>query len=524
MTLLLTACGSGKSDDSGDTIIIGFPAGYKPPEPNYDAPESVDPNFKSLEPALVEPYWVSALKMDDGDNTIKQMLLENERTIKFAFPLESPDYLPLTILGWAPATQNMKLVSHEIFSNLEAIVDVKIQESEIADGFNILVISQSIQANSSGFGYFPNNFYQIGSDIFISKQYSEPALLQNNLTNYDYEVLLHEIGHALGLKHPFSADKNNQSILNAYEDQSEFTAMSYDTAPSTFDGFFRPLDLMTLTKFYGVNSNYNSEDNTYNFSNSNGVFIIDGAGSDTVSMPHSILDIFIDLRPGTHSYEGNKSNFITAAKQLTISHGSEIENVVTGSGNDMIIGNELSNTIVSGGGDDKIFPGEGNDIINAGSGKNIIDLSEVIQSRDRIIIEKIVEDEHYENIYGFGQGILGDILDVSAFDLSSLTILPIVDVLNTPSGYIDNCLVRLFGNGLDHGDVLETQFEKAGILDKFYLSPNKLAILITAQSQNTGEEQNIFYVEENSGSVEAHYLATLVGNYLDIDNWSAENF
>ena len=52
------------------------------------------------------------------------------------------------------------------------------------------------------------NYFEIGSDVFISKSYAAPKFIATGLTNYDYEVLVHEIGHALGLKHPFEADRN----------------------------------------------------------------------------------------------------------------------------------------------------------------------------------------------------------------------------------------------------------------------------------------------------------------------------
>ena len=100
-------------------------------------------------------------------------------------------------------------------------------------------------------------------------------------------------------------------------------------------------------------------DDTYTFDNTNGTFIIDGNGVDTISQPNSTKNIFIDL-PATHSYEGKvKFNYI--GKSATISHGSEVENVETGSGNDKIVGNHLSNIIKSGAGDDEIFAGEGAD-------------------------------------------------------------------------------------------------------------------------------------------------------------------
>ena len=97
----------------------------------------------------------------------------------------------------------MVSAGREIFSKLNQILNVKFEESNTSEGFNNLVIAQSIQANTSGFSYFPNNYFQLGSDIFISKDYAKPLILPSRYTNYDYETLLHEIGHALGLKHPF---------------------------------------------------------------------------------------------------------------------------------------------------------------------------------------------------------------------------------------------------------------------------------------------------------------------------------
>ena len=185
-------------------------------------------------------------------------------------------------------------------------------------------------------------------DVFIAGEYANPSFLKGHITNYDYEVLVHELGHALGLKHPFEAHLSNTAKLSTYEDNTGNTAMSYDEDPATYNGTLRSLDWMALVKFYGLNPTYNGGDDTYGFSTSGGIFILDGGGTDTIAAQDTLFNVTIDLRPGAHSYLGSKSDYITAANQLTISHGSNIENVVTGMGDDTVIGTDSNNFISTG--------------------------------------------------------------------------------------------------------------------------------------------------------------------------------
>lgn len=61
-----------------------------------------------------------------------------------------------------------------------------------------------------------------------------------------YETLLHELGHALGLKHPFEGDPT----LPAAEDSSLYTLMSYDHVGGPY-ATFRPYDVAALNWLYG---------------------------------------------------------------------------------------------------------------------------------------------------------------------------------------------------------------------------------------------------------------------------------
>lgn len=61
-----------------------------------------------------------------------------------------------------------------------------------------------------------------------------------------YQVLLHELAHALGLKHPFEGD----TVLDAGDDHTALTLMSYTPLGGPYDDY-RPYDLAALRYLYG---------------------------------------------------------------------------------------------------------------------------------------------------------------------------------------------------------------------------------------------------------------------------------
>ena len=63
---------------------------------------------------------------------------------------------------------------------------------------------------------------------------------------YGYETLLHELGHALGLKHPFDGDIH----LPASQDNTAYTLMSYNSAGTAYQ-HFSPYDVAALNWIYG---------------------------------------------------------------------------------------------------------------------------------------------------------------------------------------------------------------------------------------------------------------------------------
>ena len=186
----------------------------------------------------------------------------------------------------------------------------------------------------------------------------------------DVTIMYHEIFHALGMEHPndnpdkpfpaeknfreytvmageFSVDGASTHIIDGKEYAIASTPMAYDVA--------------ALQYLYGANSKHNSGDTVYTFDpNTPEIKLIwDGGGTDTLNLSNFSVSCTINLNDG--SYSTLPFNGWSLKNNISIAFGAVIENVITGSGADVIIGNSSNNVITGGSGGDTIDGGAGID-------------------------------------------------------------------------------------------------------------------------------------------------------------------
>ena len=67
-------------------------------------------------------------------------------------------------------------------------------------------------------------------------------------------------------------------------------------------------------------------------------------------------------------------------------------------------------------------------------------------------------------------------------------------------------------------------FQVGGGFETLSIETDESALIISAGTQATGEDQYVFTAESSGGEISVTQLAMLQGNALDIDQWHASNF
>ena len=143
---------------------------------------------------------------------------------------------------FTPFTLAEQDIARSIIDYLDALIELDFVE--VGGGSADINIGKH-NTSVGGYAQYPSDD---NARLYVDDEYS-----LEGTHNEGTSVFVHELGHALGLSHPFTG---GQSILNPAYDTNTLSAMTYNGGGyfEMREPFFRPLDMMALAEIYGLES------------------------------------------------------------------------------------------------------------------------------------------------------------------------------------------------------------------------------------------------------------------------------
>ena len=311
---------------------------------------------------------------------------------------------------------------------------------------------------------------------------------------YQFHNYLHELGHNLGLRHPYLDYPNGwygglpeDHLAQVYSTlYSSNRLIGGDTSPDSSLQTLGLDDIRAIQYVRGANFNTNSNATVYTWDPVTGVQSIngvrqsdlatiatssgdvlhtlfavlwDGGGVDTYDLHNFSTNLQVDLRPGHWSILSNDllphyadssaiipGNIANAYLYRDPTTGlddlrSLIENAIGGSGNDLLTGNQVANRLEGGDGDDTLDGGLGVDTMIGGLGD---DTYIVDRSSDQVVEQR-----------GEGVDTIKSYLDVNLADYANIENVTLLNPMNGAAAAImaigsndDNLLIGNDSNNL----------------------------------------------------------------------------
>jgi Ca2+-binding RTX toxin-like protein len=231
-------------------------------------------------------------------------------------------------------------------------------------------------STAAGYAYYPSlnvfngstSAFGLGGDVWVNA-----ANYANDPLNAGFgkQILLHEIGHALGLKHSFEAP----SVLPADIDNTNTTVMSYNWKDTSTLGW---LDIEAARYLYGYSDVYSYWSGSY--------LLTSGGEDDNAVYGLEFADLMLGNGGADRLYGALGDDTVLGGNGDDVISGDAGNDLLVGddfayqSGNDVIYGGAGVDTIVGGYGNDVIYGEAGNDVILGGAGNDYILASDASNS------------------------------------------------------------------------------------------------------------------------------------------------
>ena len=382
----------------------------------------LDPNVRAI---LMDYRWTTSF---EGETPATQATFSFPQSAQDY--LVVPGYPAVEeVAEFSPMNEYEQAATRIAFSLVASYTQLKFTEIDSGLASNATFrLARDISLSISNFppndGPYAKSDSRAAGDTFIGEdngwiEPEQPGQVPIFFGTDQFTTIMHEMGHSFGLKH--GHDPRYNGALSAERNDVEFSIMTYaayigadvtGAEPAHVGSSaqsYMMYDIAALQAYYGANFDAVGETRIYTWDNSTGQQYIDGdvaPGTGTTATGKifstvwtqgatttydlgnfsgdqvddlragqwlnfskaQIADLNMNAAPGTSAYNNLANGNVYNTLLYNGDTRSLIGNLVTGTGDDRITGNELNNILTANDGDDWLDGGSGVDVLYAGDG------------------------------------------------------------------------------------------------------------------------------------------------------------
>lgn len=293
------------------------------------------------------PHWGTGGAVLDGSS------VGGAVTVTYGFATSSRQVADADAAGFATMNNEQRAAVRQALAAWSGVANIGFVETADVSGATMRFGTNRQNGITAAYAYYPFPSPQ-GGDVFLAND--SIGNVNPTAGSYAYMTVVHEIGHALGLKHPGNYDAGDSTgtegpYLPPATDNYAYSIMSYVANGALPSGTYLTgpslYDIAAIQYLYGPNMAAGAGDSSYVLNTGSFTTLWDPNGRNTLNGSAQAVSLSLDLRAGQFSSAGGTTF-------LALAYGTTVQLAVGGSGDDTFTVNRLGNVLDGGGGTDTV--------------------------------------------------------------------------------------------------------------------------------------------------------------------------